>query len=50
MATGEDTDVVVSQEDFMAALKELVASVSSTEMEHYGQIQQRFTNRSIHDS
>lgn len=50
MATAEDTDVIVAYEDFTAALKELTASVSSSEMEHYRRIQQRFTEAGAHEN
>jgi peroxin-6 len=43
MATDEDTDITVTREDFISALKELVPSVSQTEMEHYRQVQKRFS-------
>lgn len=46
MATQEDTEVVVAQEDFLAALRELVPSVSQIEMEHYRQVQKRFAENS----
>lgn len=42
-ASGQDTDVLVSQEDFELALRELVPSVSQSELAHYAQIQQRFS-------
>lgn len=42
MATDADTDIEVSRADFLNALKELVPSVSQTEMEHYRQVQRRF--------
>ncbi|XP_006458394.1 hypothetical protein AGABI2DRAFT_216898 [Agaricus bisporus var. bisporus H97] len=35
--------VQVSQEDFLSALRHLVPSVSQLEMEHYAQIQERFS-------
>jgi peroxin-6 len=43
MATDGETDVVVALEDFENALRELVPSVSQTEMEHYRSVQARFT-------
>ncbi|PVF99114.1 AAA-domain-containing protein [Serendipita vermifera] len=43
MAMDEDTDITVTREDFVSALKELVPSVSQTEMEHYRQVQKRFS-------
>lgn len=42
MAKDSDTDVIVGEPDFDAALKELEPSVSDQEMEHYRKIQQRF--------
>jgi len=42
MATEDDTNITVSREDFLAALEELVPSVSQTEMEHYRLVQQKF--------
>ena len=43
MVTDGETDVVVSFKDFENALRELVPSVSQTEMEHYRSVQARFT-------
>jgi len=42
MAADDETDVVVALEDFENALRELVPSVSQTEMEHYRSVQARF--------
>lgn len=42
MASYEDTEIIVAQEDFEAALEELTPSVSQAEMEHYRLVQQRF--------
>lgn len=39
--------MLVSEDDFNAALRELVPSVSQAEMEHYAQIQQRFSNEAL---
>lgn len=47
MATDAETDVVVSQVDFNAALRELVPSVSTNEMEHYREVQQKFAKDTI---
>jgi len=47
MAAPSETEVLVSQEDFESALKELVPSVSQAEMEHYAWIQQRFSKETI---
>lgn len=44
MAADDETDAVVKLEDFENALRELVPSVSQTEMEHYRSVQGRFTN------
>ncbi|KAK7023801.1 peroxisomal biogenesis factor 6, partial [Favolaschia claudopus] len=43
LASPEDIDVLVSEADFDRALKNLVPSVSQSEMEHYAHIQQRFS-------
>ena len=43
LASAEDMAVYVIQEDFDRALDSLVPSVSQAEMEHYRQIQQRFS-------
>jgi len=42
MAPTEELTVLVTQEDFEFALKELVPSVSAQEMAHYAQVQRRF--------
>lgn len=47
MASDAETDVLVSEADFLAALGELVPSVSSSEMEHYAMVQQRFAKDTI---
>ncbi|CCM06091.1 uncharacterized protein FIBRA_08338 [Fibroporia radiculosa] len=47
MATPAETQVLVSQEDFQAALDELVPSVSQAEMEHYARVQERFSGQTI---
>ena len=41
-ATKEDTDVVVTEEDFVLAEKELVPSVSVGELEHYKKVRGMF--------
>lgn len=46
MATPEEIDVLVTKEDFDIALKNLVPSVSQSEMEHYARVQQRFSQKS----
>ena len=43
MATPEEIVVVVTAEDFTAALGDLVPSVSQAEMAKYAQIRQRFS-------
>ena len=47
LATSAETEVLVSEDDFNAALRELVPSVSQAEMEHYARIQQRFSGQSL---
>ena len=41
-ATAEDIAVVVSEEDFLAAQREMVASVSQKELEHFERIRNQF--------
>jgi len=43
MATPEEIAVVVTADDFAAALRELVPSVSQAEMARYAQIRERFS-------
>jgi len=43
MASPEDLHVLVSQEDFDRALKDLIPSVSQSEMDHYASIQRRIS-------
>ncbi|KAJ7074407.1 P-loop containing nucleoside triphosphate hydrolase protein [Mycena amicta] len=43
MASAEDIDVLVSQADFDRALVNLEPSVSQSEMDHYEQVQRRFS-------
>lgn len=43
MATPEEIAVIVTAEDFTAALRDLVPSVSQAEMAKYAQIRQRFS-------
>jgi peroxin-6 len=43
LASPEDTDILVSQEDFDQALRNLVPSVSQSEMDHYAMIRQTFS-------
>ncbi|KAI0747694.1 AAA-domain-containing protein [Daedaleopsis nitida] len=47
LATPAETEVLVCEEDFNAALRELVPSVSQAEMEHYARIQQRFSGEAL---
>jgi peroxin-6 len=46
LASAEDIEVLVSQSDFQIALRNLVPSVSQSEMDHYAHIQQRFSRKS----
>ncbi len=46
LATPAEAEVLVSEEDFNAALRELVPSVSQDEMDHYARIQQQFSGNS----
>ncbi|KAG8988842.1 peroxisomal assembly protein [Tulasnella sp. JGI-2019a] len=50
MASDAETDVLVSQEDFDGALRELVPSVSASEMEHYALVQQKFAKDTINSA
>ena len=43
LASAEDIEVLVSAGDFDQALRSLVPSVSQAEMEHYAQVQRRFS-------
>jgi peroxin-6 len=45
MATPQDVDVVVAQADFLKAVKNLVPSVSESEMEHYLAVQKQFSQQ-----
>ncbi|KAF8270391.1 AAA-domain-containing protein [Lactarius quietus] len=47
MATPEEIAVVVSADDFAAALRELVPSVSHAEMAHYAEIRERFSRSDV---
>lgn len=47
LASDQDTDVVVKQQDFAAALAELSPSVSQAEMEHYAKVQQQFAKETL---
>ena len=47
MATPEEIAVVVSADDFEAALRELVPSVSQAEMARYAEIRERFSRSSV---
>ncbi|KAH9056622.1 AAA-domain-containing protein [Lactarius vividus] len=49
MATPEEIAVVVSADDFAAALRELVPSVSQAEMSHYAEIRERFSRSNAAD-
>ena len=41
-ATKEDISVLVTEEDFMAAQRELIPSVSAKELEHYSRVRAQF--------
>jgi peroxin-6 len=43
LATPQEILVTVTHEDFSLALRNLVPSVSQAEMDHYAQVQKRFT-------
>jgi peroxin-6 len=45
MASPADSEVLVSQQDFEMALRELKPSVSETEMHHYAQVQRQFSEK-----
>ncbi|KZT66717.1 AAA-domain-containing protein [Daedalea quercina L-15889] len=50
LATPAEMEVLVTQRDFEAALKELIPSVSQAEMEHYARVQQRFSKETINSA
>ena len=50
MASATEIEVLVSQEDFEAALRSLVPSVSQAEMEHYARVQQQFSKETINST
>ena len=43
-ATKEDVAVMVKEEDFLQAMKELIPSVSAGELEHYESVKRQFEN------
>lgn len=45
MATVEDREVLVCQQDFESALRDLTPSVSQSEIEHYRFVQRRFSGQ-----
>ncbi|CAE6420314.1 unnamed protein product, partial [Rhizoctonia solani] len=47
LASPAETDVLVNQDDFERALSELVPSVSTSELEHYREVQQKFASSTI---
>ena len=47
LALPEDIEVLVSADDFERALESLIPSVSQAEMEHYAEVQRRFTQESM---
>ncbi|GAA5840290.1 hypothetical protein JCM11251_006686 [Rhodosporidiobolus azoricus] len=50
MATSAEIEVLVAQQDFDAALSELVPSVSQAEMQHYATVQQRFSAETMNSA
>jgi peroxin-6 len=49
MAATEDIEVLVNQDDFDSALRNLIPSVSQAEMEHYARVQQQFSKETINN-
>ncbi|KII88818.1 hypothetical protein PLICRDRAFT_42057 [Plicaturopsis crispa FD-325 SS-3] len=49
MAAAADIEVLVNKRDFDSALRELVPSVSQSEMDHYANIQRRFSRELSED-
>lgn len=47
LASSSDTDVLVSRADFEIALRELIPSVSKSEMNHYSSVQRRFAGETL---
>jgi len=47
IASAEEIEVLVSHDDFVRALRDLVPSVSQSEMDHYSTIQYRFSRKAI---
>ncbi|KAG6861902.1 hypothetical protein C0995_010608 [Termitomyces sp. Mi166 len=47
MVSENDINVLVSREDFDRALRDLVPSVSQSEMDHYAEIQRRFSEDKV---
>lgn len=47
LAKPEEISVLVGKQDFENALRELVPSVSTGELEHYAAVQVRFANETI---
>ncbi|CAE6521117.1 unnamed protein product [Rhizoctonia solani] len=47
LATPAEVDVLVNHDDFERALGELVPSVSTSELEHYREVQQKFASSTI---
>lgn len=45
LASSSEMNVVVEEQDFREALRELVPSVSQSELEHYGRLQQNFRSQ-----
>ena len=47
LAAASEVEVVVSRDDFLSAMEDLVPSVSMEEMHHYQQVQTRFANMTL---
>lgn len=47
MATTEETDVVVTEKDFVSALSELVPSVSLDDIRHYETVRRKFASETL---
>jgi len=47
LAAQAEIDVLVNQDDFELALRELIPSVSEAELQHYAEVQAKFSNETI---
>ena len=47
MAKPEETDVIVTEKDFVSALEELVPSVSLEDIRHYETVRQKFASETL---